>query len=86
MDNIKSFWQSWKQASRDLSRWILPAAVCFLEFLFHFWLGGSGSGAVLLNLLGFSLAFGGILNLLMLPCRPGAANGLQPLPLCSVPP
>ena len=70
MDNIKSVWQNWKQASRDLSRWILPAAVCFLELLFHFWLGGSWSGAVLLNLLGFSLAFGGILNLLSATLQP----------------
>lgn len=53
-----------KNKTIHLSRWLLPAAVCFLELLFHFWVGGSLSIASLLNLVGFSLAFGGILNLL----------------------
>ena len=57
-------WNKWKIRSSGLSRWLLPVAVCFLELLFHFWVGGSVSLAAFLNLIGFSLAFGGILNLL----------------------
>lgn len=60
----QSFWRIWKTKSADLSRWALPVSVCFLELLFHFWVGGSLTAAVVLNLIGFSLAFGGILNLL----------------------
>ena len=60
----KSIWSMWKSKSADLSRWFLPVAVCFLELLFHFWVGGTVSFASILNLAGFSLAFGGILNLL----------------------
>ena len=60
----KTMWCTWKARSAGLSRWMLPAAVCFLEFLFHFWVGGSNSVAAILTLLGFSLAFGGILNVL----------------------
>ena len=47
-----------------LSRWMLPVAVCFLELLFHIWVGGSISLAAALTLIGFSLALGGLLNLL----------------------
>lgn len=54
----------WKKKSAELSRWLLPVAVCFLELLFHFWVGGSVSVPAFLNLIGFSLAFGGVLNLL----------------------
>ena len=64
MCNEKSTWSMWKSKSADLSRWFLPVAVCFLELLFHFWVGGTVSFASILNLAGFSLAFGGILNLL----------------------
>lgn len=60
----QSFWRIWKTKSADLSRWALPVSVCFLELLFHFWVGGSLTAAAVLNLIGFSLAFGGILNLL----------------------
>ena len=64
MQKIKNKWNLWKGKSAQLSRWLLPVAVCFLELLFHFWVGGSISFAAVLNLVGFSLAFGGILNLL----------------------
>lgn len=64
MRTEKSIWSMWKCKSADLSRWFLPVAVCFLELLFHFWVGGTVSFASILNLAGFSLAFGGILNLL----------------------
>lgn len=47
-----------------ISRWMLPVAVCFLELLFHIWIGGSLSAAVVLTLVGFSMALGGLLNLL----------------------
>lgn len=71
MNREKSILCAWKRKSADLSRWLLPVAVCFLELLFHFWVGGSISAASVLNLVGFSLAFGGILNLLasLLPPR-----------------
>ena len=64
MNEKKSFWQIWKQKSVSLSLWMLPAAVCFLELLFHVWVGGTISAASMLNLMGFSLAFGGLLNVL----------------------
>ena len=63
MHAITSIWHRWKRKSGHLSRWLLPVAVCFLELLFHFWTGGTFSPAAILNLLGFSLVFGGILNL-----------------------
>ena len=71
MGTPKTLWINWKLKSADLSRWLLPVAVCFLELLFHIWVGGSVSLASLLNLVGFSLAFGGLLNLLpaVLPPR-----------------
>ena len=63
MHAITSIWHRWKRKSGHLSRWLLPVAVWFLELLFHFWTGGTFSPAAILNLLGFSLVFGGILNL-----------------------
>ena len=63
MDAVKSYWKQWRSRSAELSRWLLPVAVCFLELLFHFWVGGSVSLAAVLNLAGFALVFGGILNL-----------------------
>lgn len=73
MRTEKTIWTIWKTKSAQLSRWFLPVAVCFLELLFHLWVGGSVSIAATLNLLGFSLAFGGLLNLLAasLPSRVG---------------
>ena len=43
-----SLWQIWKQKSANLSRWMLPVAVCFLELLFHIWVGGTVSAAAML--------------------------------------
>ena len=74
MSSEKSLWQLWKQKSTNLSRWLLPAAVCFLELLFHVWVGGSVSLAAILNLIGFSLAFGGLLNLLAASLPPRACK------------
>ena len=45
MQEIKKKWTVWKDKSKQLSRWLLPVAVCFLELLFHFWVGGSISVA-----------------------------------------
>lgn len=71
MRTIKTIWNVWKTKSASLSRWFLPVAVCFLELLFHIWVGGTISAAAIFNLVGFSLAFGGLLNLLAasLPSR-----------------
>ena len=68
MRTIKTLW---KTRSANLSRWFLPVAVCFLELLFHFWVGGTISFAAVLTLVGFSVAFGSVLNLLSaaLPSR-----------------
>ena len=65
-----SAWQLWKQKSANVSRWLLPVAICFFELLFHIWVGGTISAAALLNLIGFSLAFGGLLNLLAVVLPP----------------
>ena len=70
----KTIWNVWKNNSAHLSRWLLPVAVCFLELLFHFWVGGSISVAAILNLIGFSLAFGGLLNLLAAVLPPRACK------------
>lgn len=48
----------------SISRWMVPVAVCFLELLFHIWVGGSISVSAALTLIGFSLVLGGLLNLL----------------------
>lgn len=64
MSILKEKWYIWKIKSANLSQWFLPAAVCFLELLFHFWVDGSFTVGSVLNLAGFSLAFGGLLNLL----------------------
>jgi len=70
MRTEKNIWPVWKTKSAELSRWLLPVAVCFLELLFHLWVGGSFSPAILLTLAGFALAFGGILNLLAVSLSP----------------
>ena len=71
MNQEKSIRHVWKAKSANLSRWLVPVVVCLLELLFHLWIGGSFTVAVLLNLCGFALVFGGILNLLpaLLPSR-----------------
>ena len=86
MSTAKSMWRIWKAKSSNLCRWLLPVAVCFLELLFHFWVGGSVSAAVILNLVGFSLAFGGILNLLAATLSPKGAKWASALSIlfCAV--
>ena len=41
MGKTKSLWNCWKKNSSNLFRWLLPVAVCYLELLFHYWVGGS---------------------------------------------
>ena len=65
MKKDNKYWLRWKQKSASLSLWLLPVAVCFLELLFHIWVGGTLSVEAMLNLVGFSLLFGGILNFLV---------------------
>lgn len=86
MSAEKSIWYVWKSKSMNLSRWLLPVAVCFLELLFHFWVGGSISVASVLNLLGFALAFGGILNLLAAALPPRGSKWASALSIlfCAV--
>lgn len=86
MRTEKSPFSGWKQKSANLSRWLLPVAVCFLELLFHIWVGGSVSVAAFLNLIGFSLAFGGLLNLLAAILPPRACKWASTLSilLCAV--
>jgi len=69
----------WKAKSASLSRWFLPVAVCFLELLFHIWVGGTVSVAAILNLVGFALAFGGLLNLLAASLPPRACKWVSAL-------
>ena len=63
----------WKTRSGSLCRWLLMPAVCFLELMFHLWVGGPTTPAVLAQLLGFALCVGGLLSLVasLLP-RKGA--------------
>ncbi len=86
MRTEKNLWHTWKEKTANLSRWLLPVAVCFLELIFHFWVGGSISAAAILNLLGFSLAFGGLLNLLAASLSPKAAKWASALSIlfCAV--
>lgn len=86
MRTEKPLWHTWKEKTANLSRWLLPVAVCFLELIFHFWVGGSISAAAILNLLGFSLAFGGLLNLLVASLSPKAAKWASALSIlfCAV--
>ena len=66
-----SIWYTWKRKSANLCRWLLPVSACFLELFFHLWTGGSWSAGAVGCLVGFALAFGGLLNLLaaVLPPR-----------------
>ena len=74
MRTEKTIWNLWKSKSAQLSRWFLPVAVCFLELLFHIWVGGTISVGSILNLVGFSMAFGGLLNLLAASLKPRACK------------
>ena len=86
MRTEKTIWNLWKSKSAQLSRWFLPVAVCFLELLFHIWVGGTISAGSILNLVGFSLAFGGLLNLLAASLKPRACKWASALSIlfCAV--
>jgi len=86
MRTMKTIWNAWKSKSANLSRWFLPVAVCFLELLFHIWVGGTISVASIVNLVGFSLAFGGVLTLLAAFLGPRAGKWVSALSilLCAV--
>ena len=59
-----------KKQLPSVVRWLLPVAVCFLELLFHIWVGGSISVSAILTLVGFSLLLGGLLNLIAVALPP----------------
>ena len=86
MRTEKTIWNLWKSKSAQLSRWFVPVAVCFLELLFHIWVGGTISAGSILNLVGFSLAFGGLLNLLAASLKPRACKWASALSIlfCAV--
>lgn len=54
-----------------LVSWLLIPGVCVLELLFHFWAGGACTPSVLLSLIGISVFFGSLLNLIpaLLPSK-----------------
>ncbi|MGM9603546.1 MAG: hypothetical protein ACI3XG_00600, partial [Faecousia sp.] len=64
MNTLKSLWANWRMKSANLSRWLMIPAVCYLELLFHYWVGGEFTPALFLNLVGFALCLGGLLNLI----------------------
>lgn len=59
-----SIWSAWRRISGRFCRWLLIPALCFLELLFHFWVGGEMSPVLILELMGFSLCLGGLLSLI----------------------
>lgn len=73
MNEIKAIWAKWRALSANLHRWIMIPTVCYLELLFHHWVGAEFTPALFLNLLGFGLCLGGILNLIS-AALPGRAS------------
>lgn len=63
-EKIRTVWQKWTEKSANLGRWILIPTICYLELLFHYWIGGTFTPALLLTLIGFALCLGGLLNLI----------------------
>ena len=63
MNFIKTLWHIWIRKSSSLSRWVIIPAVCYLELLFHLWIGGAFTPEITGTLLGFALCLGGLLNL-----------------------
>jgi len=55
---------TWNIRSASLQHWLLIPTVCFLELLFHLWVGGAITPALMLWLTGFALCFGAALNLI----------------------
>ena len=64
MNKLKSYWKIWREKSGSLGRWLMIPTVCYLELLFHYWIGGEFTPALLFTLLGFALCLGGLLNLI----------------------
>lgn len=60
---LEKLWRRWKKYSVNLSRWVTIPGICYLELLFHKWIGGDFSPEILFTLLGFSLCLGGLLNI-----------------------
>ena len=64
LDKIKPIWNKWKEKSANLGRWVLIPTICYLELLFHYWIGGAFTPALFLTLIGFALCLGGLLNII----------------------
>ena len=64
MDKFKPIWKMWKEKSANLARWVLIPTICYLELLFHYWIGGAFTPALFLTLIGFALCLGGLLNII----------------------
>ena len=64
MNKLKSYWKIWREKSGSLGRWLMIPTVCYLELLFHYWIGAEFTPSLLFTLLGFGLCLGGLLNLI----------------------
>ena len=64
MNKLKSYWKIWREKSGSLGRWLMIPTVCYLELLFHYWIGAEFTPSLLFALLGFGLCLGGLLNLI----------------------
>ena len=64
MKALKPLWEGWRKKSANLSRWVMIPTVCYLELLFHYWVGSEFTPVLFLNLIGFALCLGGLLNLI----------------------
>lgn len=64
LDKIKPIWNKWKEKSANLGRWVLIPTICYLELLFHYWIGGAFTPSLFLTLIGFALCLGGLLNII----------------------
>ena len=40
MNKLKSYWKKWQEKSGSLCRWLMIPTACYLELLFHYWIGG----------------------------------------------
>ena len=64
MSAFKTLWSSWREKSANLSRWVLIPGICYLELLFHYWIGAEFAPELTGTLLGFGLCLGGLLNVI----------------------
>ena len=58
MSAFKTLWSSWREKSANLSRWVLIPGICYLELLFHYWIGAEFAPELTGTLLGFGLCLG----------------------------